>query len=419
MINRFFSRISAALATAPGRVSAVAVIVLLSIGAIDRKEYDLILTVRAEAVPQQRIAYLDQWAKQYPKSELGQVRRELYLRAYQELGDNAKMLLTAEDMVREQPDSFVGVYWSSLLLPASKVFSTDRLKTGDASARQLLSGLDTYFAPEKKPASTTEEDWQKEKAEVERLAHRALGWIEWQRGNHEAAEKEFTTCLQKNPKDAEISAWYGTVLTLEKKQEKLPLAFWHMARAASLKDDGGLPDGQRRALNNLLNGLYTAYHGSSDGLDRLLADAVGSVDPPATFTVESGGVIAQRKADQEFEKAEPERFYWKKLRGRLEGAEGDTYFADSVKGTRLPRLKGWLVRGEPAARPKTLVIGISDPNAEEVILKLNAPLVGTGETGSVLFFEAGTAESFSKSPFSLTLNIDKEKLEGWTAKAHK
>jgi tetratricopeptide (TPR) repeat protein len=419
MMNRFVSRISAALATTPGRLSVVAVAILLTMGAIDRKEYDLILTVRAEAVPQQRIAFLDQWAKQYPKSELGQVRRELYLRAYQEIGDNAKMLLTAEDMVREQPDSFVGVYWCSLLLPASKVVSTDRLKTGDAAARQLLSGLDTYFAPGKKPASTAEADWQKQKSEVERLAHRALGWIEWQRGNHEAAEKEFTACLQKNPNDAEISAWYGTVLTLEKKQEKLPLAFWQMARAASLKEDGGLPDGQRRAINNLLSGLYTAYHGSSEGLERLLADSVGSVDPPATFTVESGSLIAQRKADQEFEKAEPERFYWKKLRTRLEAAEGDAYFADSVKGTRLPRLKGWLVRGEPAARPKNLVIGISDPNAEEVILKLSAPLTGPAETGSVLFFESGMADSFTKSPFALTVEVDKDKLEGWVPKPRK
>ena len=256
-----------------GRRLAIIARAVVTFAAIDRKEYDLVLTIRAEAVAQKRLQYLDDWTKQYPQSELAQVRRELYLRAFQELGDNGKMLLVAEDMVREQPDSFVGVYWCSLLLPASKETSADRLKTGDAAARQLLKGLDTYFAPDKKPESTAPADWQKQKDEVERMAHRALGWIEWQRGNHEAAEKEFTACLQKNPKDAEISAWYGTVLTLEKKEEKLPLAFWHLARAASIKDEGGLPEGQRRAVNNLLQGLYTSYHGNSDGLEKLLADS--------------------------------------------------------------------------------------------------------------------------------------------------
>jgi tetratricopeptide (TPR) repeat protein len=397
------------------RLAMIAVILFVAFAAIDRKEYDIVLTIRAEAVPQKRLQYLDDWTTQYPQSELAQVRRELYLRAFQELGDNRKMLLVAEDMVRMQPDQFVGVYWCSLLLPASKETSADRLKTGEAAARQLLKGLDVYFAPGRKPEATAPADWQKQRDEVERLAHRALGWIEWQRGNHEAAEKEFTECLGKNPKDAEISAWYGTVLTLEKKEEKLPLAFWHLARAGSIKGDGGLPDGQRRAVNNLLQGLYTSYHGSSDGLDKLLADSAAALDPPAGFNIESAGVIAQRKADQEFEKAEPERYYWKKLRARLE-TEGEAYFSDSVKGTPLPRLKGWLVRAEPAARPRSLVIAISDQTTEEVVLKLNASLPATGEAGTVLFFDGGMPESFSKTPFSLTLAVEKNKIEGWPAK---
>ena len=377
------------------------------------------LAIRAEAVAQKRLTYLDDWTKQYPQSELAQVRRELYLRAYQELEDNPKMLLVAEDMVRAQPDYFVGLYWCSLLLPASKEPSADRLKAGEAAGRQLLNGMDTYFAADKKPAAISDADWQKQRGDVERLAHRSLGWIEWQRGNYEAAGKEFAACLQKNGKDGEISAWYGTVLALDKKSEKLPLAFWYMARAASLKEEGGLPDGQRRQVNNILQGMYTAYHGGSDGLDKLLADSLTSVEPPANFTIESGAVIAQRKADQEFEKAEPERFYWKKLRGQLESAEGDSYFNDSVKGTRLPRLKGWLVRGEPALKPKQLVIGISDANAEEVVLKLTSAFPAAGEPGSILFFEGAMAESFSKNPFNLTLEVDKDKIEGWTPKGRK
>lgn len=413
------TRLQAAGSTPAGRLAIIASALLLTFAAIDRKEYDIVLTIRAEAVVQKRLQYLDEWTKQYPQSEMAQVRRELYLRAFQELGDNGKMLLVAEDMIRDQPDSFVGVYWCSLLLPASKVASLDRLRVGEAAARQLLKGLDTYFSPDKKPELTAPADWVKQKDEVERMAHRSLGWIHWQRGDHVLAEKEFVTCLQKHPKDAEISAWYGTVLTLEKKEEKLPLAFWHLARAASIKEEGGLPEAQRRAVGNLLRGLYTSYHGNSEGLEKLLANSLTALDPPADFVIESGSTIAQRKADQEFEKAEPERYYWKKLRTRLESAEGETYFSDSVKGTRLPRLKGWLVRGEPAARPKVLVIGISDQNAEEIVLKLNTAFPSAGETGVVLFFDGGMADSFTKSPFALTLEMDKDKLEGWTPKSRK
>ena len=197
--------------------------------------------------------------------------------------------------------------------------------------------LDVYFAPGKKPEATAAADWQKQKDEVERLAHRALGWIEWQRGNHEAAEKEFTACLGKNPKDAEISAWYGTVLTLEKKEEKLPLAFWHLARAGSIKGDGGLPDGQRRAVNNLLQGLYTSYHGTSDGLEKLLADSAAALDPPASFNIESAG--SHRPA-----KGRP---------GVREGRAGALLLEEIARAPRKRRRRGLLLRfreGDPRCR---------------------------------------------------------------------
>ena len=45
----------------------------------DRNEYDLVLNIRAEAAPQKRLALLDQWKAKYPKTELQQVRQELYL----------------------------------------------------------------------------------------------------------------------------------------------------------------------------------------------------------------------------------------------------------------------------------------------------------------------------------------------------
>jgi len=61
----------------------------------DRNEYDLVLTIRAEAATQKRLVLLDQWKAKYPKTELLQVRQELYFSAYQSLGDNVHMLSVA------------------------------------------------------------------------------------------------------------------------------------------------------------------------------------------------------------------------------------------------------------------------------------------------------------------------------------
>jgi len=74
-----------------GWLSAVLLLVLAISSAgsawTDRSEYDLVLTIRSESTPQKRIELLDQWKLKYPKTELRQERRELYLATYQALND--------------------------------------------------------------------------------------------------------------------------------------------------------------------------------------------------------------------------------------------------------------------------------------------------------------------------------------------
>src|SRR5262249_19082354 len=134
--------------------SLVLVAVLQAANWKDRMEYDLVLDARAEAAPQKRIALLDQWKSKYPESEFQQQRRELYLAAYQSLGDSAKMLAVAREMLAAQPDNPVGTYWCVLLAPESRDASADLLAAAEKAAGQLLAG-------QKQP-------------ELEFLAHRTL-----------------------------------------------------------------------------------------------------------------------------------------------------------------------------------------------------------------------------------------------------
>ena len=114
----------------------------------DRKEYDLALDIRAQISPQKRLGLLDQWKEKYPQSEYQQVRRELYLSTYQALGDNPRTLGVAGEILAAQPDSLVGAYWFSLLLPEAKAAPPEQLSLGEKAGRVLLA------AP--KPASGVE-----------------------------------------------------------------------------------------------------------------------------------------------------------------------------------------------------------------------------------------------------------------------
>ena len=368
----------------------------------DRGEYDLALTIRGEAAPRKRLALLDQWKAKYPKTELQQVRQELYLSAYQSLGDSPSMLAVAREMVSGPAGNLVGLYWYTLLLPEAKEAPPDVLAAGEKAARQLL-------------ADTSSEALQKRRGEIEFLAHRALGWIQWQRADYPAAASEFTACLHQEPNRAEISSWFGIALAADKEPAHQVPALWHLARASSYRGAGALPDAQRRQLGTVLERMYAAYHGETAGLDQLRIASAAAAFPPAGFDIESASAAAIRRQDEELARTNPQLASWIGLRRHLEAPDGDAYFADSVRGKPLPmRLKGTLVRATPAGKPQELALGVGDNAAEEVILKLDAPFPNAAENGAILEFE-GTVEAFTKAPFTLTVLAGPEKIAGWPA----
>ncbi len=378
-------------------------------GWTDRKEYDLALKIRVEASPQKQLEMLKQWTQQYPKSEMRQMRRELFLAAYQASGDNASMFGVAGEMTAEQPDNLVGVYWCTLLTPEMKDAKPETLAAGEKAAQQLLAKLDVYFAANQKPKEMPDADWRNQKAAAELLANRTTGWVEWQRGNFPAAEKTFTAYLQKDPKSAEITSWLGYVLAAE---DRLVPAAWQLSRAASLKGDGALAEAWRRQVDELSERLYANYHGALDGVEKLKAGAIAAAFPPADFQVESAEVIRQRRAEEQLNQADPELGAWLRISRQLNGPDGDKYFTDTLKPAPLPKLRGTIVRCNPATKPNEIVLGVSSATAEEVTLRVSTPFPYAADPGTVIEFQ-GTADAFVKTPFSLTVLADPANVSGW------
>ncbi|MGA2038247.1 MAG: hypothetical protein ABSH42_03130 [Bryobacteraceae bacterium] len=361
----------------------------------DRKEYDIVLSIRAETSAQKKLRLLDEWKTAYPKSEFAQIRLELYLSAYQALGDSPRTFAVASEMLAGQPDNLVGAYWYTLLLPEVKAPSAEQLATAEKAAAQLLA------SPQ--PA-----------AGVELTAHRTLGWIHWQRGETAPAEEEFRKCLQLNPGAAEISAWLGTVMASEQQPDKRVPALWQLARAVAYQDAGALPDGLRHEYGDVLERLYTSYHGDSSGLDQLRAAAAAAPAPPAGFDIESVAAAALRKQDEELSRTNPQLAAWVRIRQKLEGPDGDKYFAETLHNSPLPKLKGALIKADPPGKPSELTIGVIDPAQAEIVLKLTTELPNDAAAGAVVEFE-GIVDSFVKSPFGLTVISDPSKISGWPA----
>jgi hypothetical protein len=378
-------------------------------GWTSREEYDLVLKIRVEASPQKQLELLNQWKKQFPDSEMRQARRELFLAAYQASGDIAHMFATAGEMLAEQPDNFVGVYWCALLTPELKDTKPEILDAGDKAARQLQAGLDTYFAPARKPETVADAEWAARKSAAGLLARRAIGWVEWQRGNIPSAEKTFAAYLQQDPASAEIASWLGFVLA---SQNKAIPAAWQLYRASSIRGEGALPEVWRRQVDDLGGRLYAAYHGSADGAEKLKAAAAASPFPPADLQVESAEMARQRMAEEALNQADPELGAWVRIHRQLAGPDGEKYFLETLKPSPIPRLRGTVIRCTPAGKPDTISLGLSGAELEEVVLKVSTPFARPAEPGTQIRFQ-GTADAFVKEPFRLTVLAGQSDIDGW------
>jgi hypothetical protein len=370
----------------------------------DRKEYDLVLTIRSESSPEKRLALLDTWSKSYPQTALAQARQELYLSTYESQGDRQHMFSIARQMLTTQPNNPVGLYWLTVLAPQQPNANSEIFDAGDKAAHQLMASAKEYFAADKKPPAVSDADWQKQKTSVEVLAQRTEGWANWQRGNFSAAIDDFSACLKKDPGNAEISSWLGIVSSLDT-PPKQPQALWHLARATGKEAATPLPEEQRRQVNTMLETVYVSYHGSPEGLDQLRKVSASSAFPPAEFTVDPATVVNARRAEAELSRTNPELAAWLVMRRQLEDANGEKYFASDLQGKPLPQLSGVVLRATPTRAPREIVLSMNDSSTADVALKLTVPATTGLHAGEKITFQ-GNGDSFTKSPFLLIVTAD-------------
>ncbi len=369
----------------------------------DRKEYDLVLTIRSEAAPEKRLALLDTWSKSYPQSGMSRARQELYLSTYESMGDRQNMFAIAKQMLTAQADNPVGLYWLTVLAPQQTNANSEIWDAGGQAARQLLASAKDYFAPDKKPATVTDADWQKQKVSVEVLALRTEGWANWQRGNFAAAADNFSECLKKDPGNAEISSWLGIVSGLD--NNKQPQALWHLARATGRELTTPLSDEQRRQVNGLLETVYLSYHGSLEGLEPLRKISASSAFPPPEFTIDPATVVNARRAEAELSQTNPQLAAWLAMRRQLEDANGEKYFASDLQGKPLAQLSGTVLHAVPARAPREIALSMTDANTPDVTLKLTVAATPAIHPGVKIAFQ-GNGDSFTKSPFALVVTAD-------------
>jgi tetratricopeptide (TPR) repeat protein len=288
------------------------------------------------------------------------------------------------------------------------------LDDGEKAAKAILANI------EMPPPNVAADQWAKLRPAVEVMAEKNLGFIAMQRKNWDEAEADLQKSLAMTPNDATLDYQLGTVIASEKKLDKLPIAMFYFARAATYQGPGALtPEGQKAALTYVQK-QYKNFHGSDEGFNELVAAAKANPTPPAGFTIKNANELAQASAanEEEYNKSHPSEALWAGIKMALTAPDGANYF-NMMKGSEVPTLKGKVIKLEPAVRPKTILLAMQDRSnnttTADATLKFEMPLAGKVEEGTELSFE-GTADSYTASPFMVVFTLEKDKLHGWTGK---
>lgn len=394
----------------------------------DQQEADLINSLPKQTDPNQRLQTLDKWTKAYPDTQFSDERAEIYLATYQQLKKPQEAFNTAKEIIAKHPNDFSALYTIVAYLPylnGGNPTAGD-MDTSEQAADHFLKDADTIFADSNKPGDIPAANWPGLRPTTLNLAQKTIGLIYFQKKDWPRAETELTKALQMDPTQGQVAYMLATAEFSQRQQDpkKQPPAIFEFARAASYDGPNSLPPQMRQQLQGSTAKMYKQYHGSDDGYNDLLASAKANALPPSGFVIKSTADIEVEKAAAQAaaDAANPMLALFRNLREQLTADGGPAYWDGTVKDAALPggvnnvtKFKGKIVSMTPANRPKEIVLAVEKPGVADVTLKLETPLPGKMEAGEELEFD-GVAKEYTKDPFMLTLETDKDKIVGWTGK---
>jgi hypothetical protein len=380
----------------------------------DDKEQTEAIAANTEKDPKAQLEKLDKWKADYPETEYAVDRLGLYFVAYGALKDYHNQVAIAQELRKTLPADLTLLRTIFIDVPQIKPPSADDLAAMADAANFIINNPDKVFDPKNKPQGQSDADWNNLKPTMIEYSKTQLDWIAEQQGKDAVIGR-----LKQDPTRVQLNVWMGKLILEEAKKghpEMQAEAIFHYARAASYTGPGCLPDKDRGGMKSFVDRAYKTYHGSAEGEDKLLEFAATSA-LPGDYHIKSNVEIAEEKnkADEANRSANPMLAQWRDLKTILTGDGGQAKFDADIKDSALPKFSGKIISMTPALKPKSIVIAVEKDGVADCTLTFEAALPGKMEPGETLTFE-GIAKSFTKDPYMLTMEVEKDKLEGWTGK---
>ncbi len=369
----------------------------------DQQEYELINSVYKETDPNKKLATLDQWKQKYAETEFKEERLSFYMDAYAQIGQLAKSIDSARELMGIAPENFGGHLTLARLAPFAGSMDPKLLADAEKSSNWLLAA--------QKPAPVPDAQWPDLKKQADFIGHQGVGWVAMQQKKNDVAEKAFIKTLEVSPGAAHISNWLGTVILAQRNPEKNAAALFSFARAAAYDGVGALTPAGRQQIDAYLTKVYKGYHGDDSGLAELKQLAKTQPLPPADLKIKSADEVKGEK-EEELRKSNPLLATFMTLKEGLTGADSAGFWG-TMKGTAMPKLRGRVISAKPGVKPKVVELGMSQGETVEISLATpETPARCLIEAGADITFEGAEAVDFQPNPFLIKMSGGKIAADG-------
>jgi tetratricopeptide (TPR) repeat protein len=237
----------------------------------DPAEYNAYVGAVQQTDATAKISGLEAFLAQYSNSVMKEDALEVLMAAYQQSGNQAKVIDTANRLLTTNPNNV-----RALVLLAYNERAAQKWADARQHAERGLQALPSWA----KPDNVSDADFAKQKTGLEALLDSVAGFSALQMKDNATAEKDLRAAVEADPSNVENVYPYALACLTATPEDDVNGLFF-MARAANLvKDPGG-----KAQITKFGHSKYVKYHGSEEGWNDLLALTATTPLPPAGFTV--------------------------------------------------------------------------------------------------------------------------------------
>ena len=368
----------------------------------DPAEYNAYVGAVQQQDATAKISGLEAFLTQYPNSVMKEDALELLMTTYQQAGNQAKMMDTAQKVLSANPCNLRALALLTFTKRSQAEAGQNAQQNLADAAQNGEKGLQCTQTAQR-PSEMPDADWQKLKAQTSTIFAGAVGLNALQSKDYAKAQQYLRQSVEGNPNN--LSDVYPLALAfLTANPPNNVDGLFFIARAANLAT--GSP--AQAQIQSYGQKQYKKYHGSEEGWTDVLATAKTNNVPPQGFTIPKyePPTPAQQCADLVKTKDPKDMAFaeWELClsAGKPEDA---ARVWDVIKGKPLQLGQTLVVKTSPTKLEIAASSDDIDAKRADIVVEMAATLPAKliPKEGGLLDFE-GTPISYEPSPFVMQMN---------------